>query len=112
MNIAKLEGGHSGGSTDLADVSWSVPTTEVSIATNVPGAPLHSWQSTACAGSSIGRKGMVLAAKTLTLMAIDLYEVPTQLEAVRKDFDKRRAGHVYHSRLPEDAKPPFTYRDK
>ena len=112
MSIAKPENGHGNNSTDLADVSWTVPTTEVSIATNVPGAPLHSWQSTACAGSSIGRQGMVLAAKTLTLMAINLYETPAQLEAARKDFDKRRAGHAYRSRLPQDAKPPLTYRDK
>ncbi len=111
-NIAKPESGHSNNSTDLADVSWTVPTTEFSIATNVPGAPLHSWQSTACSGSSIGRKGMVMAAKTLTLMAIDLYETPAQLKAARMDFDKRRAGHVYRSRLPEDARPPLTYRDK
>ena len=53
-----------------------------------------------------------MAAKTLTLMAIDLYETPAQLKAARMDFDKRRAGHVYRSRLPEDARPPLTYRDK
>lgn len=110
--IEKATEGHGGGSTDVADVSWIVPTTEFTTATAVPGVPLHSWQSTACSGTSIGRKGMVLAAKTLTLTAIDLYENPELLVAARKDFDKRRAGHTYQSRIPADHQPPLTYRDK
>ena len=60
---------------------------------------------------SIGRKGMVLAAKVLALTAMDLYADPTQLTAVRAAFDKRRAGFTYESRLPKNAKPPLTYRD-
>ena len=55
---------------------------------------------------------MVLAAKTLTLTAIDLYENPELLVVARKDFDKRRAGHTYQSRIPADHQPPLTYRDK
>ena len=55
------------GSTDVADVSWTVPVAQITTATAVPGTPGHSWQNAACAGSSIGRKGMVLAAKTLAL---------------------------------------------
>ncbi len=41
-------------STDLADVSWNVPTAQVVAATFVPGVPAHSWQATACAGGTIG----------------------------------------------------------
>ncbi len=110
--IEKMAEGRGGASTDVADVSWIVPTTEVGVATMPPGVPLHSWQSTACSGTSIGRKGMVLAAKTLVLTAIDLFEDPALLPAARKDFDKRRAGHTYQSRVPADAKPPLNYRDK
>src|SRR5262249_19844007 len=51
-------------STDAADVSWVVPMSQLTAATYVPGTPGHSWQSAACAGMSIGRKGMVVAAKT------------------------------------------------
>jgi aminobenzoyl-glutamate utilization protein B len=98
-------------STDAADVSWAVPTSEFMTATFAPGTPFHSWQSTACAGMSIGRKGMVLAAKVLALSAMDLYTNPSQLTAVRAAFDKRRAGFTYESRLPKDAKPPLSYRD-
>ena len=108
----QMEGGVSSGSTDVSDVSWIVPTTEFRTATYVPGTPGHSWQSTACSGHSIGRKGMVVAAKTLALSAVDLMQDAKLIEAARADFHKRRAGHDYRSRIPANQKPPLNYRDK
>ena len=58
-------------------------------ATFVPGVPAHSWQSAACAGMSIGRKGMVVAAKSLVLTAVDLYTDPRQVAAAKAGFEKR-----------------------
>src|SRR5207237_1366128 len=100
-----------GGSTDVGDVSWNVPVGQISTATFVPGTPGHSWQSAACAGSSIGRKGMIVAAKTLALTGADLFLDPKLLEAARHDFDSRRAGHEYRSRIPANQGPPLHYRD-
>ncbi len=101
-----------GGSTDVADVSWIVPTAQFTTATYVPGTPGHSWQSTACSGTSIGRKGMVNAAKTLALSAVDLFNDPKLIETAKADFNKRRAGHEYKSRIPMSQKAPLNYRDK
>jgi aminobenzoyl-glutamate utilization protein B len=98
-------------STDAGDVSWTVPMAALVTATFVPGVPAHSWQSAACAGMSIGRKGMVVAAKSLVLTAVDLYTDPKQVEAAKASFEKRRAGYEYRSRIPADHKPPLTYRD-
>jgi aminobenzoyl-glutamate utilization protein B len=110
--VQQMEGGVSSGSTDVSDVSWIVPTTEFRTATYVPGTPGHSWQSTACTGHSIGRKGMVVAAKTLALSAVDLMQNAKLIEAARADFNKRRAGYEYRSRIPANQKPPLNYRDK
>jgi aminobenzoyl-glutamate utilization protein B len=104
--------GGGGGSTDVGDVSWNVPTGQFTTATFVPGTPGHSWQSTACAGMSIGRKGMVLAAKTLALSSVDLLTDPKLVSAARADFEKRRGKLVYQSRVPADRKPPLNYRDR
>lgn len=109
--IQAPEEGVTSGSTDVADVSWIVPTAEFTTATYVPGTPGHSWQSTACSGMSIGRKGMLLAAKTLALTAIDLFEDPREVAAAKESFNRRRAGYEYRSRLPADQKPPLNYRD-
>ena len=100
------------GSTDVGDVSWSLPTSELNTATLAPGVPLHSWQSTACTGTSIGRKGMMVAAKTLALSALDLVENPRLVEAAKADFDRRRAGNYYNSPIPAGNAPPLHYRDK
>ena len=110
--IQPIETGLGIGSTDVADISWIVPTAQFSAATWVPGAPAHSWQSTACSGMSIGRKGMVVAAKTLALSAVDLFSDPKLVEAARASFNKRRAGFEYKSRVPASQKPPLNYRDK
>ncbi len=110
--VQAINRGVDSGSTDVGDVSWQVPTSALSTATFVPGTPGHSWQSTACAGGSIGRKGMMVAAKTLALSAMDLFTDPSLVKAARESFDKRRAGFEYKSRVPEGQKPPLNYRDK
>ncbi len=109
--VQPTDTGYVAASTDLGDVSWVVPTGQLTTATYVPGTPGHSWQSTACAGSGIGRKGMVLAAKALALSALDLLTDPEQLAAAREDFKARKAGSEYRSRLPADARPPLDYRE-
>jgi aminobenzoyl-glutamate utilization protein B len=110
--IATPQEGYFSASTDVGDVSWVVPTAALNTATWVPGIPAHSWQSAACSGMSIGRKGMLVAAKTLALSAMDLYTDPGELKAARASFEQRRAGHEYQSRLPAGHKPPLNYRDK
>ncbi len=102
--------GYFSASSDVGDVSWIVPTAALGAATFVPGVPAHSWQSTACAGMSIGRKGMLVAAKTLALTGLDLFTDPAQLKAARASFEQRRAGYEYRSRIPADHKPPLNYR--
>jgi aminobenzoyl-glutamate utilization protein B len=100
------------GSTDVGDVSWVVPTVNFRVATFVPGTPGHSWQAVACSGSSLGRKGMVAAAKALARSGLELLTKPAELEAAKESFEKRKAGRAYRSRLPADQKPPLNYRDK
>ena len=98
-------------STDAGDVSWNWPMMELHAATFVPGVPAHTWQAAACAGMSIGRKGMVVAAKGLALSAMDLFTDPHEVEAAKASFQKRKAGVEYSSRVPADHKPPLGYRD-
>ncbi len=109
--VLPIKEGHTKGSSDVGDVSWSVPTTEFTTATWVPGVPLHSWQSTACSGMSIGDKGMILAAKAMALSAEDIYRNPSLVQEAQASFKKRNAGKVFQSHLPQDAKPPLNYRN-
>ncbi len=97
-------------STDAGDVGWMLPMAELGAATFV-GVPAHSWQSTACASMSIVRKGMLVAAKTPVLTAMDLFTDPAQVEAAKASFEQRRAGFEYKSRVSADHQPPLNYRD-
>lgn len=98
------------GSTDVGDVSIAVPTVGLSTATWVPGTSAHSWQSTAASGMTIGYKGAQVAAKTLTLAAIELFTNEGLRIAARKEFEQRRGGDFYYEALLGDRPPPLDYR--
>ena len=99
------------GSTDVGDVSIAVPTVGLSTATWVPGTSAHSWQSTAASGMTIGYKGAQVAAKTLTLAAIELFENEGLRRAAREEFDRRRGGDFHYEALLGDRPPPLDYRN-
>lgn len=99
-----------GGSTDVGDISWVRPTTGMRSATWVPGTVAHSWQAVAAGGTSIGHKGMLVAAKTLTLTAIDLYQQPDKLTQAAIELEERRGGDFKYEALLGDRKPPLDYR--
>ncbi len=99
-----------GGSTDVGDVSWTVPTIGVRTATWVPGTAAHSWQAVAAGGTTIGLKGMQVAAKTLALTAIDLFQQPDVIKAAKAEFEERRGGSFDYQSMLGDRPPALDYR--
>jgi aminobenzoyl-glutamate utilization protein B len=97
------------GSTDVGDVSWIVPTSQVMTACYVLGTLPHSWQAVAAAGSSIGHKGMITAARTLAFAGYQLMTRPEVLAKAREVFIKAKGERTYVSPLPPDLKPPLTH---
>jgi aminobenzoyl-glutamate utilization protein B len=106
----KAEGPSGGGSTDVGDVSYTVPTVGMTTATWIPGTPAHSWQAVACGGTGIGAKGMMAAAKTMALTAIDLFTTPALIEKAKQEFIKDKGDYQYKALLG-DIKPALNYRD-
>jgi aminobenzoyl-glutamate utilization protein B len=105
--IGSLEGQEpEGGSTDVGDVSWVVPTLHVSVATAPTGVPWHAWPVVAAGGMSIGHKGMVQAAKTLAATMVDLFADEAARAAVRAEFERKTRGVVYRPYVP-DGPPPL-----
>ena len=99
-----------GGSTDVGDVSWRVPTVQMSGATWVPGTPAHSWQAVAAGGMSIGSRGMMVAAKTMALTAAELFTSPATIVAARAEFDRQRGPNYKYSTHLGTQKPALDYR--
>lgn len=99
------------GSTDVGDVSFVVPTVGFDTATWVPGTSAHSWQAVAAGGTSIGKKGMMVAAKTLTLTAIDLFKNKELVAKAKAEFIERRGADFKYIPLLGDRPPALDYRN-
>ncbi|HBX69938.1 MAG TPA: amidohydrolase [Chloroflexi bacterium] len=93
-------------STDVGDLSWKAPVSMLMTACFPTSVAIHSWGAVASAGSSIGHKGMLYAAKVMALSAIELYLSPEKLRAVRAEFEVKVAESPYIPPVPEDARPP------
>ncbi|MDX1547507.1 MAG: amidohydrolase [Rhodothermales bacterium] len=97
----------SGGSTDVAEVSFIAPTVGLSVTTAAADVPWHSWATTACHGTDAGVKGAVVAARVMALTGVDLFTDPDLLARARAFFEEQTEGRPYTSPLPADQPPPL-----
>lgn len=95
-----------GGSTDVGDISWIVPEITLHATTAPANTAWHGWSVVACGGMSIGHKGMILAAKSLAMTMVDLFENEQLRKEIRTEFEQRKNGHIYKSYIP-DGPPPI-----
>lgn len=98
-------------SSDVGDVSWVTPTASLSTATFVRGTSAHSWQAAATAGTDIGEKGALVAARTLALTAAELFLEPGEIAAAKAEFAKRRGPDFKYHALLGDRAPALDYTD-
>ena len=99
------DGEVSPGSTDVSHVSWNVPTMEFGTTCNILGAPGHSWQFVATAGSSIGHKSLTFAAKTMAGAVLDLIADPILIKKANEEHRRRLGKNIY---IPDtERRPPL-----
>lgn len=96
-------------SSDVGDVSWVTPTASIAAATWVPGTVAHSWQAVASGGSSIGVGGMMVAAKTMAISAMELFNNPTILQKAKDEKLKRTGSDFKYKSLVGERLPPFDF---
>ncbi|MCA9034963.1 MAG: amidohydrolase [Planctomycetaceae bacterium] len=110
-SVSNVSGTVGKGSTDVGDVSWIVPTSGFTTACWIPGTPGHSWQAVACGGTTIGEKGLHLAARTLAASTVELMRTPNLLRSAKDEWKQRTNGTTYEPLIPEGMKPPLDYRN-
>ncbi|WP_439100892.1 amidohydrolase [Congregibacter sp.] len=98
-----------GGSTDVGDVSFVVPTISLAAPIAPKDVPWHSWAVVATGGMSIGHKGLVYASKALAMTMIDLYEDPDLIKAIKEEFKERKGDYEYEGILPPGP-PPLDFQ--
>ena len=96
-----------GGSTDVADVSWVVPTVSLWGANYAIGTPFHSWQMTAQGKSSIAIKGMTHAAMVMAATGSDLISNKTILDDAWSEHNKTIEKEGYMLPISLSASPPI-----
>ncbi|MER2154585.1 MAG: M20 family metallopeptidase [Solibacillus sp.] len=92
------------GSTDVADVSWVVPTGQFFAPCFVFGTPLHTWQLVSQGKTSLAHKGLLYAAKVLALTAVDLLENPSLIEEAKRELLAETKG-AYVNPIPAGIRP-------
>ena len=92
-------------STDVGDVSWNVPTVQLTAATQALGTPGHSWQIVSQGKSGISHTGMLYAAKVMALTGRKLFGDPELCERAKEELRDRLNGQEYDCLIPSDLKP-------
>ena len=73
-----------GGSDDIGDISWAVPTITLRYPSNIPGGPGHNWANAISMATPIAHKGVVAGAKVQAMTMLDILLHP---ELVDKAWD-------------------------
>ena len=97
-----------GGSDDIGDVSWTVPTITLNYPSNIPGLPGHNWANAISMATPIAHKGVVAGAKVQAMTMLDLLSIP-QITVDAKDyFDNVQTKEMkYKSFLSPTDQPPI-----
>ncbi|MEX2572598.1 MAG: amidohydrolase [Gemmatimonadota bacterium] len=96
----------SGGSDDIGDVSWTVPTVTLRFPSNVPGLPGHNWSSGIAMATPIAHKGATAGAKVMARTALEMFLNPTHADEAWAYFDDVQTQDMeYESFIGPDDPP-------
>lgn len=105
--LEEAQQGMGGGSDDIAEVSWNVPTVRLRYAANIPGMVGHHWSSGIAAATPIAHKGANYGSRVIAMTAIDLLTTPTLLSAAKQYFkDVTTKEYQWASLIPKETRPP------
>ena len=107
--LSELEGPpeeeQSGGSDDIGDISWVVPTVTLRYPSNLPGLAGHHWSSAIAMATPIAHKGATAGAKVLARAALEMFERDEILRDAREYFAEQTAEHQYTPFIDADDEP-------
>lgn len=95
---------YGGGSDDIGDISWNVPTITLSFPSNIPGLPGHNWSSGIAMATPIAHKGATAGAKATALTMLDLVAKPALVDSAWAYFRNVQTKDIKYEPLirPED----------
>jgi aminobenzoyl-glutamate utilization protein B len=102
-----------GGSDDIGDVSWNVPTVTLHYPSNIPGGPGHNWADGVAMATPIAHKGVVAGAKAQAMTMLDILTHPEIVQKAWDYFKNVQTKDVqYKSFLRDEDKPAIFLNEK
>jgi len=102
----------SGGSDDIGDISWKVPTVTLRFPSNIPGLQGHHWSNAISMATPIAHKGVVAGAKVEAMTLLDLLLRPELVEEARTYFREEQSSKQKYIPMISETDEPPTYLNK
>ena len=96
----------SGGSDDIGDISWTVPTVTLRFPSNIPGLQGHHWSNAIAMATPIAHKGATAGAKVMARTALDFFLNPELVDEAKEYFADQTANQTYEPFITADDPPP------
>jgi aminobenzoyl-glutamate utilization protein B len=105
--LREAEQGMGGGSDDIAEVSWNVPTVRLRYPGNIPGMVGHHWSSAIAMATPIAHQGANYGARVIAMTAIDVLVTPRLVEEAKRYFAEVTTKDLsWESLIPLETPPP------
>jgi aminobenzoyl-glutamate utilization protein B len=102
-----------GGSDDIGDISWNVPTITLRYPSNIAAGPGHNWANAISMATPIAHKGVIAGAKAQAMTMLDLLTNPELVKSAWDYFNNVQTKDVkYKSFLRPDDMPPVWLNQK
>ena len=101
-----------GGSDDIGDISWNVPTVVLSYPSNISGTPGHNWANAIAMATPIAHKGVVAGAKVQAMTILDLLLHPEAVEAAWKYFKEVQTKETQYKAIIRPTDKPALFLNK
>ena len=102
----------SGGSDDIGDISWKVPTVTLRFPSNIPGLQGHHWSNSIAMATPIAHKGANAGAKVLAMTILDFLLKPEKLTQAKDYFENVQKEETEYRPMISENDPPATFLNK
>tara|TARA_B100001939_G_C16941305_1_gene618398 strand:- start:1755 stop:3347 length:1593 start_codon:yes stop_codon:yes gene_type:complete len=102
----------SGGSDDIGDISWKVPTVTLRFPSNIPGLQGHHWSNAISMATPIAHKGANAGAKVVAMTTLDFLLKPDKLNEAKDYFENVQKKETEYRPMISENDPPAIYLNK
>jgi aminobenzoyl-glutamate utilization protein B len=96
---------YGGGSDDIGDVSWTLPTVSLRFPSNIPNLPGHHWANAIAMATPLAHKGATAGAKAMAMTMLDLLLVPSLVDSAKAYFAEQTKEQRYVPLIRESDQP-------